>query len=388
MNIHLPDLRAAFRYLLGKRSPDHAKDLAFALLERENALLRARWRLILPKNRPHWTPAHRADALAIMRLRGERKHEAAARFGVSMDTIKRWLRLERLGTGGDVDAVAPNRLPDALRRMAHILHAAYPHVGTRRLTDWLNRHVRISRSSVQNILREKPPKGPASKAQVTTEVAPAEPFGPLRPEAVNDAWHTDLTCLLPLPWKPLVLIAVMDGFSRKCLKLRLLWHDPDTDTMMDFLKEAMKKFGKPKAICTDHGGQFKLRFKKALASLGITHAQGKPRNPKFNGKAERFFRSLKWELVKAALWLPVKRIPLQMVLDDWADWYNTERPHQALGGRTPDEVWHDRDRRPPLRLRARDKLDIRFTITKASHRGLTCCPTPFIEVTVRHPNAA
>lgn len=75
-------------------------------------------------------------------------------------------------------------------------------------------------------------------------------------------------------------------------------------------------------------------------------------------------------------WLPVKRRPLQLVLDDWADWHNTKRPHQALDGR------------PPLRLRARDKLDIHFSTRRASHRGLPSWLIPFIEVTVIRPHAA
>jgi hypothetical protein len=60
----------------------------------------------------------------------------------------------------------------------------------------------------------------------------------------------------------------------------------------------------------------------------------------------------------------------------FAAWYNTERPHTALAGRTPQEVWSDRTRRRrrleprtkwPHRQRRRSRGD-KFTLATGKHR--------------------
>ena len=58
-----------------------------------------------------------------------------------------------------------------------------------------------------------------------------------------------------------------------------------------------------------------------------------PYTPEQNGIIERFFRSLKEECV----WQHVFQTFDQgrRVIGDWVQWYNQERPQQALGYRSP-----------------------------------------------------
>ena len=90
--------------------------------------------------------------------------------------------------------------------------------------------------------------------------------------------------------------------------------------------------GRFRFIITDHGGQFTETFTKMLKRSGITVVKGKVRQPSFNGKVERPFRTLR-------LWLRVAVLPVgiaaqQRRLDRYRTWYNEHRPHAALGGRT------------------------------------------------------
>ncbi len=66
------------------------------------------------------------------------------------------------------------------------------------------------------------------------------------------------------------------------------------------LDEAIKNYGKPKAILTDHGTQFYAnagenkkkgisKFEARLAELGIQHLLGRVNHPQTNGKVERLF---------------------------------------------------------------------------------------------------
>lgn len=76
---------------------------------------------------------------------------------------------------------------------------------------------------------------------------------------------------------------------------------------------------------------------------------GRVRSCTFNGKAERFFRSLRlWS--RTVLWalLGNRRATARSVqkrLDRFAEWYNNVRPHQGIDGHTPNEIWAGTD--PP-----------------------------------------
>jgi putative transposase len=52
---------------------------------------------------------------------------------------------------------------------------------------------------------------------------------------------------------------------------------------------------------------------------------------------ERLWRSLKYEAVY--LHELADGFKAQRVIGEWMDFYNTERPHSALNGRTPEEAY-------------------------------------------------
>ena len=86
-----------------------------------------------------------------------------------------------------------------------------------------------------------------------------------------------------------------------------------------------------------HGRQFHKRFATKLLEQGTTPVKGKVRCPSFNGKAERFFRTLRRWLRRTLL--PWSTVGLQRRLDAYDDWFNVHHPHAALAGRTPQEAW-------------------------------------------------
>ena len=64
-----------------------------------------------------------------------------------------------------------------------------------------------------------------------------------------------------------------------------------------------------------------------------------PRVPAVNGIAERTAKSLRWELLDQIRFATVEE--LQCYLDQYRDYFNTARCHQALGGRAPAEYAGD-----------------------------------------------
>jgi putative transposase len=119
--------------------------------------------------------------------------------------------------------------------------------------------------------------------------------------------------------------------------------------------------GKPQRILWDNGGEFIASLMTTLAtSVGFV---GKPvlrHTPTHKGKVERFFGTFqRWVLLSLPGYGKSPKLsdgsavflgdPSELLSDEtlWAhiaeriDYYNWQRPHSALGRRTPGEVWAD-----------------------------------------------
>jgi hypothetical protein len=102
------------------------------------------------------------------------------------------------------------------------------------------------------------------------------------------------------------------------------------------MRDCIRVHGAPRFLVTDHGCQFRTRFKRALKRNGIDLIKGRKDSKQFNGKVERFFRTFKlWQRLTLFAW---KTTRLQRKLDVYREWYN-DRPMWVLNGRTPGEAW-------------------------------------------------
>jgi putative transposase len=89
-------------------------------------------------------------------------------------------------------------------------------------------------------------------------------------------------------------------------------------------------------IQVDGGSEFRAEFEKACASRNLTLFVLPPKRPQLNGHVERAQGSWRYEFY-AAYDLPGRLDRLQPLVDAFAHRFNHDRPHQALGGRTPAE---------------------------------------------------
>jgi putative transposase len=111
-----------------------------------------------------------------------------------------------------------------------------------------------------------------------------------------------------------------------------------------------KEFGLPSAIRTDNGVPFaspNALFNLSKLSvwwlrLGIEIERIKPGCPQQNGRHERMHLTLKLETTKPA---GQNFLQQQAKFDKFIDGYNVERPHQAIGMRSPADLY-----RPSTRL--------------------------------------
>ena len=152
----------------------------------------------------------------------------------------------------------------------------------------------------------------------------------------NQVWCADIT-YIPMAKGFVYLVAVMDWFSRRVLAWRLSI-TMESDFCVDALVEAMDRHGRPEIFNTDQGVQFtSAAFVDELERRDIRISMDGKGRFLDNIFIERLWRSLKYEEVFLKVYDSVAEA--RRGIGGWLSFYNDERPHQALGYRTPRAVF-------------------------------------------------
>ena len=151
----------------------------------------------------------------------------------------------------------------------------------------------------------------------------------------NQVWAADIT-YIPMARGFLYLVAIIDWYSRYVLSWRLS-NTLDAGFCVEALEEALKK-GKPEIFNTDQGSQFTGdAFTGILKQHGVRISMDGKGSYNDNLFIERLWRSVKYEEVYLKAYQDGREA--RIGLGNYFRFYNTERPHQALGYRTPAEVY-------------------------------------------------
>ena len=217
----------------------------------------------------------------------------------------------------------------------------WPFLGSRRMTAMLRAEGQaINRKRVRRLMRRMGIAALGPKPR-TTKPAPGHAIFPyllrgVTVERANQVWAADIT-YIPIGRGFLYLVAVMDWASRAVLSWRLS-NSMDVAFCVSALEETLARFGRPEIFNTDQGSQFtSAAFTGVLASAGIRISMdGRGRWIVF---IERLWRSLKHEDVYLKGYADAREA--QAGIAEWIGFYNNQRPHQALGDRTPTAVWRE-----------------------------------------------
>ena len=152
----------------------------------------------------------------------------------------------------------------------------------------------------------------------------------------NQAWAADIT-YLPMARGFLYLVAIMDWHSRYVVAWRLS-NNLEADFCVDALKEALGQ-GQPEVFNTDQGSQFtSLEFTQVLQDRGVKISMDGKGRYADNIFVERLWRTVKYEEVYLKAYANASEARRE--LGAYFRYYNDQRPHQALGYRTPAVVFH------------------------------------------------
>jgi transposase InsO family protein len=114
--------------------------------------------------------------------------------------------------------------------------------------------------------------------------------------------------------------------------------DEKGDTSVGFLARAVAWFAQHgvavQRVMTDNGAPYKSRaWATWCADHDLRHLRTRPYRPRTNGKAERFIQTMLREWAYAATYQSSQQRTI--ALAPWLDYYNDQRPHSALGHKSP-----------------------------------------------------
>ena len=216
-----------------------------------------------------------------------------------------------------------------------------PWYGSRQMARQLRRQGwRIGRHRVRRLMA-KMGLAPIYQRPKTSEPHPRHKVYPyllrhLTIEQPNQVWCADVT-YIPMRQGFLYLVAIMDWASRKVLAWRLS-NTMDAGFCVTALEEAIARNGRPDIFNTDQGSQFtSFAFTNTLSAAGIRISMDGRGRWMDNVFIERLWRSLKYECVYLNAFETGS--DARTGIGRWIGYYNADRPHSALGGRTPEEAY-------------------------------------------------
>jgi len=154
----------------------------------------------------------------------------------------------------------------------------------------------------------------------------------LKVSRVNQVWAADIT-YIPMARGFVFLVAIIDWYSRRVLAWRLS-NTLETSFCVEALHEALARYGCPEIFNTDQGCQFTSEdFTDVLLEREIKISMDGKGRWLDNIFVERLWRSLKYEEVYLYAYDTV--LAARTGIARYFDFFNDERPHEALGYQTP-----------------------------------------------------
>jgi putative transposase len=221
-----------------------------------------------------------------------------------------------------------------------------PFYGVRRMTYWLSAQgYRVNVKRVRRLLRQMGLEAIYPKPRLS-QPAPGHRIYPYRLRGVkieraNQVWASDIT-YIRLRQGFIYLVAILDWFSRYVLG----W-EVSTSLESTFCLAALEwalRTGCPEIFNTDQGAQFTSEdFTGRLERSGISISMDGRGRTMDNIFVERLWRTVKYEEVYLHDYEQVEDAVNN--LKNYFGFYNHERPHQALGYRTPATIYFGKARR-------------------------------------------
>lgn len=285
-------------------------------------------------------------------LEGEGMSAVCREFGISRKTgykiVNRYRQegIEALTDRSRRPVRYANQLPDQIERTIVAAKKDKPHWGARKIRELLVRrlagdmripatstvHAVLDRHGLVSRARKRKAANKAVGTQLSQAVAP------------NDLWCCDFKGEFKLGNRQYCYpLTVTDQASRYLLACEALESTKEQPVIEAFVR-LFKERGLPAAIRSDNGlpfaspnGLYNLsKLSVFWLRLGIAIERIRPGHPQQNGRHERMHRTLKQETARPP---GMNALQQQDRFDRFVSEFNDERPHEALGMKTPGEFY-------------------------------------------------
>ena len=264
------------------------------------------------------TPLARRRLLALTSQRGLSKRAACRLLGLSRRVACYRLRQPQK------DQPLREQLMETSQR--------FPRFGYRRAAAWLQlgetRTRRLWRSLGLQLPRRRPRRRRCgSDIRVPGSVQP------------NGVWTYDFIHDRLASGTALKLLCVLDEHTRECLAIEVGRWIRSQDVILT-LSRLMKLYGKPRFIRSDNGAEFTAgAVMRWLRDQDVGPVFIVPGRPWQNGYVESFHGKLRDECLNREWFRDAREA--RIIIERWRQFYNQQRPHSALGYRTPNQARQD-----------------------------------------------
>ena len=156
-------------------------------------------------------------------------------------------------------------------------------------------------------------------------------------DRANQVWQIDGTDHDLADGKTVKIINIIDDGSR-LVPASQAHRVESFDAVWSTACAGATAVGWPERFLSDNG-KANIKLEGPLAEIGVVTGHSRPHHPQTCGKVERFHQTqAKWLAKQPA----VRTLDeLQGLLDEFRAIYNNERPHRAIGRKTPAQRWDE-----------------------------------------------
>lgn len=214
-----------------------------------------------------------------------------------------------------------------------IRELAYKHkrAGYRQIHDFIRKEERVNHKRIYRLYVEL---GLKYRIKQRRKRLPLPTVPKLLPGAFGERWSMDFMSDSLYSGRRFRILNIIDDYGRLAIATQPEFSIP-SERVVRILNEVIEVYGLPKQIVVDNGPEFTSKsFLKWAQEKGIDIHFTTPGKPTENAFIESFNGKMRNECLNENWFKNIEEA--RRLVEDWRNFYNSERPHSSLGGRTPE----------------------------------------------------